>query len=63
VHTGSRDEVLVVSRQSRIESRAVTVAERDASEAIVVQGLDTGDNVVLDVAPGLRAGAQVVVLR
>jgi hypothetical protein len=41
----------------------VTVAERDASEAIVVQGLDAGDNVVLDVAPGLRAGAQVVVLR
>jgi hypothetical protein len=63
VHAGSRDEVLVVSRQSRIESRAVTVAERDASEAIVVQGLDAGDNVVLDVAPGLRAGAQVVVLR
>jgi hypothetical protein len=62
VHSGSRDEVLMVSRQSRIEPRAVTVAERDASEAIVVQGLDEGDNLVLEAAPGLRAGAQVVVL-
>jgi hypothetical protein len=62
VRTGSRDEVLVVSRQSRIEPRAVTVAERDASEAIVVQGLDAGDNVVQEAAPGLRAGVQVVVL-
>jgi len=62
VHTGSRDEVLVVSRQARIEPRAVTVAERDTSEAIVVQGLDAGDNVVIEAAPGLRAGAQVVAL-
>jgi hypothetical protein len=62
VHTGSRDEVLVVSRQSRVEPRAVTVVERDASEAIVVQGLDAGDNIVIEAPPGLRAGTQVAVL-
>ena len=61
-HTGIRDEVFVVSRQSRVEPRAVTVVERDASEAIVVQGLDTGDNIIIEAAPGLRAGTQVTVL-
>ena len=61
MHTGSRDEVLVVSRQSRVETRAVAVAERDASEAIVVQGLDAGDNIIIEAAPGLHAGTQVAV--
>ena len=62
VRTGSRDEVFVVSSQSRAELRPVNVAERDASEVIVVQGLDAGDHVVVEVVPGLRAGAQVAIV-
>ena len=62
VHSGSRDEVLVVSSQSRVLPRPVTVAERDASEAVVVQGLDTGDRVLVEVVPGLRAGMPVAVV-
>jgi len=61
VHSGNRDEVLLVSPQLRALSRPVTVAERDASEAVVVQGLDAGDSVIVEVAPGLRAGMQVAV--
>lgn len=63
VHAGSRDEVFVVSLQSRVETRPVAVAERDTSEAIVVQGLDTGDHVIVEVGPGLHAGTQVSVVR
>jgi len=60
--TGSRDEVFVVAPHSRAEIRPVTVAEQDAAEVIVVQGLDAGDRVVVDVVPGLRPGAQVAVV-
>ena len=61
-HGGSRDEVLVVSTQSRALARPVTVAERDATLAVVVQGLDVGDHVIVESVPGLRAGAQVTVV-
>jgi hypothetical protein len=61
LHTGNWDEVLVVTPQSRVEPRPVTVAERDGAEAIVVQGLDAGDTIISEVAPGLRAGTQVVI--
>ena len=40
----------------------LTVAERDATLAIVVQGLDPGDHVIAEAPPGLRAGAQVTVV-
>jgi len=61
VRPGSRDEVLLVSQQSRVEPRPVTISERDATEAIVVQGLDAGDHVIVEAAPGLRTGAPVLV--
>jgi hypothetical protein len=35
------------------------VAELNTTEAIVVQGLDAGENVILDPAPSLRPGARV----
>ena len=60
--TGSRDEVLLVSQQARVEPRPVTISERDATEAIVVQGLDAGDHVIALATPGLRAGVQVSVV-
>jgi hypothetical protein len=62
LHTGSRDQVLVVSPQARVEPRAVTVAERDTAEAIVVQGLDMGDNIISEATPNLRAGVQVAIV-
>jgi hypothetical protein len=51
-----RDEVLVVTPAGRLESRPVTVAEREPGQAIVVQGLDGGDKVVLEVSERLHAG-------
>ena len=61
IQSGSRHEVLLVSPQSRLESRPVTVAERDATDAVVVQGLDPEDRIVIDGAAALRPGMQVVV--
>ena len=56
---GRRRQVLVVSPGGRVEARPVTVAEENASEAIVIQGLDAGENVILAPAPNLRPGARV----
>jgi hypothetical protein len=61
LHAGNRDEVLLVSPQARVEMRPVNVAERDSAEAIVVQGLDTGDTIISEAAPNLRAGTQVTI--
>ena len=61
LQSGSRNEVLLVSPQSRLESRPVTVAERDATAAVVVQGLDPEDRIVIEGPAGLRPGMQVVV--
>jgi multidrug efflux pump subunit AcrA (membrane-fusion protein) len=58
-----RDEVLVVMSGERLASRPVTVAERDPTQAIVVQGLDAGDKVVVDVSDRLHAGDSVSVTR
>lgn len=58
-HSGSRVGVFVVSASARLELRPVVVAERDEVEAIVVQGLDVGDRVVVEPASGLRPGMAV----
>jgi hypothetical protein len=57
--SGPRVTVFVVSPNARLEARPVVVADRDEVEAIVVQGLDVGDKVVVDPALGLRAGMSV----
>jgi multidrug efflux pump subunit AcrA (membrane-fusion protein) len=56
---GRHRQVFVVSPDGRVEARPVTVAELNTTEAIVVQGLDAGENVILDPAPSLRPGARV----
>ena len=61
LNAGRRQQVLVVSPRGRVEMRPVTVAEQDTTEAIVIQGLDSGENVILQPSPGLRVGAQVSV--
>jgi multidrug efflux pump subunit AcrA (membrane-fusion protein) len=56
---GRHRQVYVVSPEGRVEVRPVTVAELNATEAIVVQGLDAGENVVLEPPASLRPGARV----
>ena len=57
--SGNRDEVFVVSASVRLEARPVVVADRDAADAIVVQGLDPGDRVVASPGQELRPGMPV----
>jgi multidrug efflux pump subunit AcrA (membrane-fusion protein) len=59
LNVGPRHQVLVVSPRGRVEARRVTVAEQSPTESIVIQGLDAGENVILDPAPDLRPAAQV----
>jgi multidrug efflux pump subunit AcrA (membrane-fusion protein) len=59
VNAGRHHQVFVVSPNGRVEVRPVTVAEQSSTEAIVVQGLDAGENVILEPAANLRPGLQV----
>jgi multidrug efflux pump subunit AcrA (membrane-fusion protein) len=59
VRTGSRDQALLVSPKGQAEARPVTVAERNAAEAVVVQGLDAGDRIIVEGPAGLAAGMPV----
>jgi multidrug efflux pump subunit AcrA (membrane-fusion protein) len=56
---GRRQHVLVVSPGGRVEARPVSVAEQNATEAIVIQGLDAGDAVIVEPAASLRSGVLV----
>jgi multidrug efflux pump subunit AcrA (membrane-fusion protein) len=55
----SRTGVFVVSAGVKLEARPVVVADRSATEAVVVQGLDPGDKVVVEQSPALRPGMRV----
>jgi hypothetical protein len=60
LHTSaSHVGAFVVPVSARLELRPVVVADRDEVEAIVVQGLDGGDKVVVEPASGLRPGMLV----
>jgi len=59
VRTRNRNEVLVVSPQTRVEIRPVALADEGEGEAVVVQGLDPGDRVIVEPASNLRAGVVV----
>jgi hypothetical protein len=59
IHGESSDRVWLVSPRGRVEPRPVTVAESDDESAILVQGLDSGDLVVVDPLPSLSAGALI----
>lgn len=59
VHSGSHDELWLVSPQSRLEPRSISIAEADADVAVVVQGLDPGDRIVVSGPPSLRPGLMV----
>jgi hypothetical protein len=56
---GKSDRVLVVAPSGRAEGRNVTVADRTAADAIITQGLDPGDAVIIETSEPVEAGARV----
>lgn len=63
VQVGNTERLFVASPAGRAEVRAVALADRSHEEALVAQGLDVGDAVIVDVAPGLKANAPIQVRR
>jgi multidrug efflux pump subunit AcrA (membrane-fusion protein) len=58
---GDTDRLYVAAPGGRAELRVVSIAERGEGEAIVTQGLDVGDQVIVDVPRDLRADTRVLV--
>jgi hypothetical protein len=56
---GDSDRVLVVAPTGRAEARSVVVADRTAAEAVITQGLDAGDAVIIETSHPVGAGARV----
>jgi hypothetical protein len=56
---GASDRVLVVAPTGRAEVRNVAVADRTATNAVVTQGLDPGDAVIVEASEPIGAGARV----
>ena len=56
---GDSDRVLLVAPTGRAEVRNVAVADRNASDAVITQGLDAGDAVIIETSQPVVAGAQV----
>jgi HlyD family secretion protein len=54
-------QVVFVLRGDHVERRAVRVAEAPGTEAIVIAGLEAGEQVVVDAPTGLADGSKVVV--
>lgn len=59
VQVGNTDRVYIAAPTGRAEFRPVALAERSPSEALVTQGLDVGDVVVVDVPNGLHQNAKI----
>jgi hypothetical protein len=56
---GDSDRVLLVAPTGRAEVRSVTVADRGAADAVITQGLDAGDAVIIESSEPVAAGARV----
>jgi hypothetical protein len=56
---GKSDRVLVVAPSGRAEGRYVTVADRTTTDAVITQGLDAGDAVIIETADPVVVGARV----
>ena len=59
LRVGEGDRVLVVSPAGRAEARSVVVADRGAAEAVITQGLDSGDSIIVETSQPVGAGARV----
>jgi len=58
-HVGEGDRVLVVSPTGRAEVRSVVVADRTPADAVIAQGLDAGDAVIVESSQPVGPGAPV----
>jgi hypothetical protein len=56
---GDSDRVLVVAPTGRAEARIVAVADRTAADAVITQGLDAGDAVIVETSQPIGAGVRV----
>ena len=63
VRIGDTDRVFVASRSGIAEPRAVTAIDAGGDEALVTQGLDIGDAVIIAAPAGLRDGSRIQVER
>jgi multidrug efflux pump subunit AcrA (membrane-fusion protein) len=61
VRVGDSDRVYVAAPSGRAEMRVVALADRTDAEALVKQGIDVGDQVIVDVPRDLRPDARVQV--
>jgi hypothetical protein len=57
--TGGKDRVLLVAPSGRAETRFVAIADKSPSEVIVIQGLDAGDEVILEAPHAVQSGMSV----
>jgi hypothetical protein len=62
-HIGNNDRVFVVAPMGRAEERSVAVADRTASDAVIAQGLDASDAVIIHTSQPITAGARVRITR
>ncbi len=61
IKMGDSDRLFVVTPSNRAELRVVAVQERNGNEAIITQGLDVGDRVVIDAPTDLKPDARVLI--
>jgi hypothetical protein len=57
--TGEGDRVLLAAPRGRAEVRSVAVADRTAADAVITQGLDAGDAVIVETSQPVGAGERV----
>jgi hypothetical protein len=63
VRVGDTDRLYVAAAAQIAEPRAITIADSDAEEVLVSQGIDVGDQVIIDPGPDLRDGTPIKVER
>jgi hypothetical protein len=58
-HVGNSDRVFVVAPMGRAEERSVAVVDRTAADAVITQGLDADDALIVETSQPIGAGARV----
>ena len=62
VRIGDTDRLFVVGPGDVAQARAITIADADADEVVISQGIDLGDRVVIDPPADLHDGAPLMLL-
>lgn len=63
LQVGNSERLFVAGPSGRVEVRAVAIADRTDHEALVAQGLDVGDAVIVDARPDLATAPRVRVAK